>query len=242
MSTTPTMPAPGQLVPTPEFSAEEALIVTQARELVVTDQVSLERATTLLTAGIKAARKKIAAFFEPMKRTAKAAHQAVCDREQEIDRPWAEAEWIAKRTIQDFLAEQQRIADQNRRVEQVRLDEEAKANRKEEIQQAKDLGAPAAEVRAIRQTAAVAPAAAVHQEVTTKGTGVSLQYDYSAEIEQPSGKQQIVAYVLQNWQAFNHIVMVNESEINKLAKSQKELFQFPGARLRKTPRTSARAK
>lgn len=70
-----------------------------------------------------------------------------------------------------------------------------------------------------------------------RATGVSTRKVYAARINDPKA---LLAHVLANWDALNHLVTINETKVSKLAQDQKERFNLPGCELTTENAISAR--
>lgn len=111
---------------TTEVKKGVSLFVVGARELVIASEQDMIVARDNIRAG-RALKEKIVEWFEPMKKAAKAAHQAVCDKEKaELD-PITEGTTIYNTKITAFqIEEQKRIqAEAARLAEAARKKKEA---------------------------------------------------------------------------------------------------------------------
>jgi hypothetical protein len=115
--------------PEQEFQSEALTLVDKAQAIVVRNQQEFEQAVEF-GKGVSAFIKKVEAFFKPLKATAKAAHKALCDKENEILAVPTRANEIAQRAANSWKAEQKRKDDEARMVEQARLQKEAEAAQK----------------------------------------------------------------------------------------------------------------
>jgi hypothetical protein len=136
--------------PEQEFQSEALTLVDRAQFIVVSNQQEFEQAVEF-GKGVSAFIKKVEAFFKPLKATAKAAHKALCDKENEILAIPTRANEIAQRAANTWKTEQKRRDDEARRIEQARLQKEAeeaqakllreikKTGNKEALEQAKNI-------------------------------------------------------------------------------------------------------
>ena len=110
-------------VPEQEFQSEALTLVREAQSIVVRNQDEFEQAVEF-GKGVSAFIKKVEAFFKPLKQTAKAAHKALCDKENEILAVPERANEIVHRAANTWKAEQKRRDDEARRIEQARIQKE----------------------------------------------------------------------------------------------------------------------
>lgn len=89
--------------------------VQLAKEFVINNQFELDNAGLFLR-GIKTLQKEIKDTFTPMKEKAHAVHVEICSKEKLHYAPVEEAEKIIKQKIQTYLAEQQKIENEKRRL------------------------------------------------------------------------------------------------------------------------------
>jgi uncharacterized membrane protein YqiK len=61
-----------------------------------------------------------------------------------------------------------------------------------------------------------------------RAAGVSTRKTYSAKV---NNAQVLIAHVLANWDALNHLVVIDAAKVNKLASDQKDRFKLPGCEL-----------
>ena len=123
-----------------EFLSKASSLVEAAKQITVASQDDFERAVEF-GKGVSTFIKNVEAFFSPLKKAAKAAHTALCDREKEILKVPLQADEIVKKTANTWKAEQKRKEEELLRLEQERLRLEAERQRKEEIAALKALGA-----------------------------------------------------------------------------------------------------
>jgi len=90
------------------ISSEALTYPVKAKEIKVTDQVSLDAANTFLR-GIKALLGKIAETFDPIVKQAHEAHRLAIEKKKKHEEPLVEAERIVKMEIGHYLAERDRF-------------------------------------------------------------------------------------------------------------------------------------
>ncbi len=83
-------------------------IPEKARSITVRDDESLNAASSFL-ASVKALRKEIAETFDPMIKKAHEAHREALSQKKRFETPLLDGEKIVKRTIADYMEEQERI-------------------------------------------------------------------------------------------------------------------------------------
>ena len=76
---------------------------------------------------IKRRTSDVVEFFKPLKTAAHQAHKQICDREKEVLKPFSDAEKIIKKSMSDYLAEQERKRkeqeEQMKQLAQKQIDE-----------------------------------------------------------------------------------------------------------------------
>ena len=103
---------------TPEVKKDVSLFVQNANALEIKTEDDLVFARDAIRAG-RMLKDKISEWFKPLKTAAKAAHQALCDKEKVEINPIDEGMQIYTNKITEFqLAEQKRIDEENRRLEE----------------------------------------------------------------------------------------------------------------------------
>ena len=122
-----------------QFQQEALTLVDEAQAITVTNQQEFERAVEF-GKGISSFIKKVEAFFKPLKATAKAAHKALCDKENEILAIPLKANEIASRTANAWKAEQKRKDDEALRIKQAQLQKEAEEAQKKLLAEIKKTG------------------------------------------------------------------------------------------------------
>ena len=138
-----------------ELKQEVEPIVSWARSLEIANQEDFEAAGQQLM-GIKGMAKRIADFFQPMKKAADEAKKKILDQERSMSAPLAEAEALAKSKILAYQRQEQERAEAERRRLQAIADEEArKAREKAEQEAARQRAAVHTQVgvEALRQAA-----------------------------------------------------------------------------------------
>ena len=105
------MPNEALAVPEQEFQSEAQSLIAQAHAIVVRNQDEFEQAVEF-GKNVSAFIKRVETFFKPLKSAAKAAHQALCDREKEILAVPGKANAIAKAAVNAWKAEQKRKDDE----------------------------------------------------------------------------------------------------------------------------------
>lgn len=122
---------------------------------------------------------EVTGFFKPMKDSAYQAHKAVCDREKAMLTPLENAEKIVKRTMGDYLMEQERIRREAEEAARRAAEEERERKLKEamELEAAGDKeGAEAAVEEAVVMDEATGYS--VPAPVKPKVSGVSTSKDW----------------------------------------------------------------
>jgi len=95
-------------LPERRFQDEGNGLLLAARQITVTNQASYEEAVKF-GKSISSFVDTVKVFFKPLKKAAKAAHQALCDRETELLRIPLEADSIANRTATAWKIKAQQL-------------------------------------------------------------------------------------------------------------------------------------
>lgn len=109
-------------------------IPNQARAIVVSNQETLNAAGEMLTNVIKPLRKEAADVFDPIIASAHKAHKDALAGKAKVEKPLIEAEDILKRSVGSYMAEQERI----RQEEEARLRRLAYEREQQLIREAED--------------------------------------------------------------------------------------------------------
>ena len=201
-----------------------APLEAEAEAIQIVDQDSYDEACDIARNAVEA-RKTIKERLEPGKAAAHTAWKEWVGLENEMLGLVEGAEKIAKGKLAKWDAEQERL----RREEEARLAEEARKKEEEaklqEAAAAEADGASEEEVEAILDEPA--PQVAVMAPRTyQRNTGVTFQETWSGEV---THKPTLIQYVAKHPQ-FSHIFKIDQPALNAMARSQKGLFQMPGAK------------
>lgn len=211
-------------------------LADQARAVVVTDQDSLGRAGEF-GKSLRDMRKQIVDYFAPIKKSAHEAWKGICAKENEAVAPIDAADAALRKTMNAYLAEQERL----RREEETRLRriEEEKARKEQEkllaqAAKAEDKG-QTEKAEALLERAEdvyVAPvsvgrAAPVQTGNATVGTAKELT------VEVVDLKAFIGALVKQDSNAFDALFQVKPSALKAWAKTN-GIKRFDGLRIEET--------
>lgn len=213
----------------PEEESLESKALTwpeRAKSIAVTDQESCERAANVLL-DVAAMRKEIQEHHAPLKKKAHEAHKAICDAEAKLLEPVAEAEKILKGAISKYQLEEQRKAEEARRIAEEQAQREADEAREAEIEAAEAAGASAEEIQSIVEQpviptvpVVVTPAPQVPKGLASmtqyKGVVTSLPLLLKAAVE---GKVPM------------SLVQANETALNQFVRATKGTVVIPGVRV-----------
>lgn len=132
------VPEPGPIATEQQMLANGALIESDAKKLVITNDAEYEEAAEMART-IKTRQKIVTDYFGPMKKAAHDAHKAVCDHESEILAPLKNAEKTCKYAMGAYQLKKQEEARQ-REAEMRRLAQEEAARKLEEAAKAETAG------------------------------------------------------------------------------------------------------
>lgn len=114
----------------PQLEQKALSLPEQARAVRIIDQLSYERAGSLLL-DVAAMRKEITEYHRPFKEKAFEAHRAICEAEKRMLAPITEAEQTLRTSVSAYTAEQRRKDEEARRAAALAAQREAEeASRK----------------------------------------------------------------------------------------------------------------
>jgi hypothetical protein len=182
--------------------------------------------------GIKAFQKKVAEFFDPLKRKASESHKALCDAERKALQPVAEDETAIKRALLAYDQEQERI----RRIEEARLREVARQDEeRRRLDEAAALEREAAATgdaelmeEAVALISAPVEAPVVHLERSTpRVAGIVTREVWKGEVVDVA---KLVQAAAANPQWVN-LLLPNNTAVQQLARALKGAMNVPGIRV-----------
>ena len=193
-----------------------------ARAMVITDQASYNAVVEMRTQ-LKALRDAIEQAHAEPKKLKHAAWKAEVALESAELAPVQEVEGVLKAKTFAWDAAQEAA----RRAEQARLEAEARHRAEEEALaaaiEAEKAGAPAAEVEAVLAQPIIA-APVVAPKTYTPAPRMAGRESWSGRV---TDLQALVRFVAAN-PAFGNLLMVNQTALNQLARSQKSMMKIPG--------------
>lgn len=208
-----------------EIENKAMSIPEEAKAIIVTDDISFQKASRVLLT-IKDLRKEINATFDPIIKKQFEAHREAVAQKKKVDAPLIEAENIIKPRIAAYHDEQER----QRREEEFRLQEEAR--KKAEEEQLSD--AVAAEqagmsdvAESIMDEAPYTPTVVVPQKSTAKVDGVSFRESYKAQVFDIKALCRAVV----EGKVPANVVMPDMTVLNGLARSLKGQLSYPGVKV-----------
>lgn len=117
-----------------ELENESNSVVSQAMNIIISNQDELVYADSFLTA-IKNTSKKVKEYWEGPKKKASETHKEICSREKEMLIPLQNSEKIIKDKINDYREELKRIAEQEAQEQEMERQKMIEA----ELQKAQEL-------------------------------------------------------------------------------------------------------
>lgn len=209
-----------------ERSAAE--LVAAARGCKVTGPQEHGDAQQLLR-NMAALRASFVEAFAPAKKAAHEGHKAICALEARFIAPLDEARGFVQPKVIAYEEEAQRRAEAERIRLEAELRKEEEARRLNEAIAAEEAGVPPEVTDEILEAPVVAPPVYVPPQ-TAQVKGVARTVTWSAQVEDLHA---LVRFVAEKKEWLN-LLTVNQSALNSLAKSQKELLSLPGVRVVKT--------
>lgn len=202
---------------------QELTVVQQAQLVKITDQHSYDGAARFLTEQIIPFRKRWAAYWEPLKKSASDAHKAICAKFNEGDEPAEKAERTVKAEIRRWDDEQERIRQQEQRKAQEEAERLERERLLAEAVIAEESGAAPEQVEAIL-TAPITAVAEPVQPTYERASGVSKRDNWKCRV---TNMKDLCKAVAQGKVPANY-VLPNESVLNARAKADRETLAIPG--------------
>lgn len=165
---------------------------------------------------------QVDATFEPMRISAYDAYKQVLAQRDKIKKPLEEALKATSKALATWTDEQRRVQKVAESEAARKAQEEAQKAREHELEAARIAGYDDATLQALAQAPvralqnAIGPAVVAHSTVA-KDSWFAQVTDFLA----------LVKFVAKN-KNFIHLLLVNQAELNKLARAQKELMSIPG--------------
>jgi len=227
MNTLSDLSSPGGEMPAEILQVRQE-IVERAKTLQIVDQGSYDLAAESL-AFAASLEKRIIEHYEPLRVTAKGAYDAVLEAKRKDLEPVLEVKSILSRATAKFDLEQQRLRD----AEQAKQDEWASAKaaekRRQEIENAKALGASKEEVKEMK----AAPITFVSPEIDPthrRSKLVSKPVErWSAQVLGDDGLMLLVRAVAAG-KAQLQLLLPNQVALNKMACAFKDNMNLPGVK------------
>ncbi len=176
---------------------------------------------------------QVTTFFKPMKDSAYQAHKAICDREKTMLTPLRNAEKTVKRTMGDYLMEQER----KRKAEEEAARKAAAAERERKLSEATELesaGDVAGAETAMAEAMVMDDAAAysVSASANPKVSGVSTSKDWEITEINPNMVPVALAGV--------EIRPVDQAAVMRLIRASKGTIEIPGISYKQVAKMSFR--
>lgn len=216
---------------------QELSLVQQAAVVKIVDQATYDEATDFLTRKIIPFRKKWKEYWDPLKKVAKAAHTAVCDKFNEGDEPAEKAEKAVKAEIGRWDAEQERIRQEAQRKAQQEAERQERERRDAEAFFAEQAGVPDEQVQAIVEAPAevVAAPVALGYERTS---AVSSRDNWVCEV---TDLKKLCAAVAKGTVPLNFVV-ANQTALNARARADQDTMNVPGCKAKNNKIITGRAR
>lgn len=215
------------------LASNASSVETQVRSLKVENDIGYTAAAELLKR-VKSVQKKVKEYWEPLRKSAKAAYDSVLEKKKAMTEPLDNAEQILKRKMSDYTLEQERI--QREREAQLRKEAQAEADRK--LEAALQMEAEGDEIGAEYAMAEAEvydsyAGSAISSTVKPKAAGISMQKTWKIRSIDP-GKVPI---------SFNGVEIrpVDEAAVLRLIKASKGQIIIPGITFAEDYTVAARA-
>jgi hypothetical protein len=163
-----------------ELKEQSSVVLAWAQDLAVRTKDDADRAMTRLSE-LKGIRAKWVAYWKPLKEAAKAAHSAICGKENEGTAIIDQAETAVKGKVLAWQQAERAKAEEAQRKAQAEADEAARRERERLEKEAARLKTPEKKQERLEQAAAVAaPVVTVAAPVVT-AAGTSTRSTFKAE-------------------------------------------------------------
>jgi hypothetical protein len=204
------------------IKAETMPVVARAQSLVVRTPEDYTGAADFLKA-IKAAQKKVADHFGPMKAAAHAAWKKITATEAEAAQPLADAERVVKGRMLEYQDEQERIRQAEQRKLQAEADARAEAERKALEKKAAAMKTEAKREEYMERAAEVAAPVVTVAPVVPTVAGQAIRKTWKARLVSISTLTGLAAGDVRL-----SLIAFDQSAANKLAVATKGALSVPG--------------
>jgi hypothetical protein len=230
--------------------------VAQARNIVITDDITRTRAAEFLS-GQQSLLKEVTALFDPMTKAIWNAHRVACAQRDKFTKPIDQSIEIIKEKIRldrvelDIQAqvERDRIVREQRQREALiekeneRLSQDHQARKEKEAELAAERGASDEEIEAILYGGTAAPSIPLTQApeviaIPAKLPGVSFRENWEVEV---TDKMELLKYII-TAPHLVHLVEVDLSALKKYANLVKGEGALPGVRFARVDTVAGRGK
>ncbi len=177
--------------------------------------------------GIKALRAEAEKTFRPIIEKAHAAHKEACAQLKKVDQPLEQAERTIKGKLALYEEEQERLRLEEQRRRQAIEEEQREAELEQAIEEAEAQGATVAEIEAMIDQSAAAPAPPlVVAPAVARPTGGTVSKRWDVEV---TDKQALIAACAKD-PRFSNLLEVNVVAARQLAQALGTMFAVPGLR------------
>jgi hypothetical protein len=212
----------------PELEQRALTLPEQACAIYITDQSSLDRAGELLRS-VAALRQEITAHYKPLKEKAHAAHKAICEAEASMLAHPVRAEGILRPRVSAYLAEQERLRQEEERRLQAEEEERQRLASIAAAVEAEGQGASREEVDAIAYEEPV-PVRVIAPPTVQAPRGIAPRETWSAEVTSLRDLAKAVA----EGKITDAAILPNMVLLNNQARALKGELKIPGVRAVRT--------
>lgn len=163
-----------------ELKEQSNVVLSWAQSLVVSTKTDADLAMTRLSE-LKGIRRKWCDYWKPLKDAAKAAHSAICGKENEGTAIIDQAESAVKGKVLAWQQAERAKAEEAQRKAQAEADEAARRERERLEKEAARLKTPEKKQERLEQAAAVAAPVITVQAPVVEAAGTGLRKTYKAE-------------------------------------------------------------
>ena len=203
-----------------EFTTAAQAAITTAHNLTISSDDDMRIAAQLMN-GFKTAKSSIVTFFGPLKSAAHKAHKEITSREKSLILPFDEADRSIKKKVNEYAAEQRRLAEIE--AARIRAEQEAESKRLMDEAVSAELNGDEVSAQSLLKQATITETVNTPVMQTAKTDGISYRTTYSVSVEDLNEVPCEINGVI--------IRPVDESAIKKLAQLSKGAISIPGVKI-----------
>ena len=219
-----------------ELKAQSGAVLTWARDVYVETKADADAAMSRLSE-LKGIRAKWVSYWKPLKEAAKAAHSAICGKENEGTVIIDDAERIVKGKVLAWQQAERAKAEEAQRKAQAEADEAARRERERLEKEAARLKTPEKKQERLEQAAAVAAPVITVAAPVVEACGSGVRTTWKAECADMAA---LIAAAGTSSLAASFLVF-NKTQADAYARAVKDAAKVSGVRFFKSESLSVRS-